>query len=135
MPAPRNRRGLRGAAALAATATASLLVGLLGPATAYADAPPADSIHSSNIEHVAYVPKPETVRNVNSDLAFTGDYAIGGNYDGFVIYDISDPENTSVLTEVLCPGGQGDVSVSGDLLYFSVDYPRAGEECGAPSVP
>ncbi|MFY7069836.1 LVIVD repeat-containing protein [Nocardiopsis changdeensis] len=135
MPAPRNRRGLSRSVALAATAAASLLVGLLGPATAYADTPPADSIHSANIEHVAYVPKPSTVRNVNSDLAFTGDYAIGGNYDGFVIYDISDPENTRVLTEVLCPGGQGDVSVSGDLLYFSVDYARASDECGAPAVP
>ncbi len=33
---------------------------------------------------------------------------------------------------MLCEGGQGDVSVSGDLLYFSVDYPREGEECGSP---
>ncbi|MDE3722765.1 hypothetical protein PWG71_15360 [Nocardiopsis sp. N85] len=134
MPTARNRKGPRRATALAVTAATSLLVGLLGPATAHADTPPADAIHSSNIEHVAHVPKPSTVRNVNSDLAFTGDHAIGGNYDGFVIYDISDPENTTVLTEVLCPGGQGDVSVSGDLLYFSVDYPRAGEECGAPAV-
>ncbi|MFD6953269.1 hypothetical protein A6A08_08280 [Nocardiopsis sp. TSRI0078] len=133
--APRARKGLRRTAALAATATASLLVGLLSPAGALADEAPADSVHSPNITHVAHVPKPSAVRSVNSDLAFTGDYAIGGNYDGFVVYDISEPEDPRVVSEVLCPGGQGDVSVSGDLLYFSVDYPRANKDCGAPAVP
>ncbi|WP_049565953.1 LVIVD repeat-containing protein [Nocardiopsis sp. SBT366] len=88
------------------------------------------------VVHLANVPKPETLaRSPNSDLAFTGDYAIGGNYNGFVVYDISEPESPTVVSEVLCPGGQGDVSVSGDLLYFSVDYPRANDECGAPSAP
>ncbi|WP_159942798.1 MULTISPECIES: LVIVD repeat-containing protein [unclassified Nocardiopsis] len=133
--APRSRRGPRRVAALAATAAASLLVGLLGPAGALADEAPADSITSDNVTHVTHVSKPSAVRSVNSDLAFTGDYAIGGNYDGFVIYDISNPESPQVVSEVLCPGGQGDVSVSGDLLYFSVDYPRANEDCGAPAVP
>ncbi|MEV2276739.1 hypothetical protein AB0I72_14265 [Nocardiopsis sp. NPDC049922] len=129
------RRGLRRSAALTLTATAALVAGLLAPATALADTPPADSITSDNVTHVTNVPKPEAVRSVNSDLAFTGDYAIGGNYDGFVVYDISDPESPQVVSEVLCPGGQGDVSVSGDLLYFSVDYPRASDECGAPATP
>ncbi|OLT25041.1 hypothetical protein BJF83_06235 [Nocardiopsis sp. CNR-923] len=128
------RRGLRRSAALALTAAASLAVGLLAPATALADTPPSDSITSDNVTHVTNVPKPEAVRSVNSDLAFTGDYAIGGNYDGFVVYDISEPESPQVVSEVLCPGGQGDVSVSGDLLYFSVDYPRASDECGAPAT-
>ncbi|WP_017574073.1 LVIVD repeat-containing protein, partial [Nocardiopsis halotolerans] len=90
------------------------------------------------VEHLANLPRPEGLdgaASFNSDLAFTGDYAIGGNYNGFVIYDISDPGNPSRVSTVLCPGSQGDVSVSGDLLYFSVDYPRAGTECGAASVP
>ncbi|MEU0241671.1 hypothetical protein ABZ234_28620 [Nocardiopsis sp. NPDC006198] len=130
-PTP-GRRLARTAALSAAAGT--LLVGLLSPASAYADEAPADEI-SSNVTHVAHVPKPDAVRSTNSDLAFTGDYAIGGNYDGFVVYDISEPEDPQVVSEVLCPGGQGDVSVSGDLLYFSVDYPRAGTECGAASVP
>ncbi|WP_433700226.1 LVIVD repeat-containing protein [Nocardiopsis sp. CA-288880] len=134
MPAPPTpgRRLARTAALSAAAGT--LLVGLLSPASAYADEAPADEI-SSNVTHVAHVPKPDAVRSTNSDLAFTGDYAIGGNYDGFVVYDISEPEDPQIVSEVLCPGGQGDVSVSGDLLYFSVDYPRAGTECGAASVP
>ncbi|MFC6433552.1 hypothetical protein ACFQBR_33555, partial [Nocardiopsis tropica] len=109
-PTP-GRRLARTAALSAAAGT--LLVGLLSPASAYADEAPADEI-SSNVTHVAHVPKPDAVRSTNSDLAFTGDYAIGGNYDGFVVYDISEPEDPQVVSEVLCPGGQGDVSVSGD---------------------
>ncbi|WP_017583482.1 LVIVD repeat-containing protein [Nocardiopsis valliformis] len=125
------RRG----AALATAAAAALLAGLLGPAAAHADTPPSDDISSDNVDFVTNVPKPEAVSNVNSDLAFTGDYAIGGNYDGFVIYDISEPEDPRIVSEVVCPGGQGDVAVSGNLLYFAVDYPRANDECGAPAVP
>ncbi len=129
------RSSTRRVAALATAAAATLFAGLLGPASAYADTPPSDQISSDNVEHVANVPKPDAISNTNSDLAFTGDYAIGGNYDGFVIYDISEPEDPTIVSEVLCPGGQGDVAVSGDLLYFAVDYPRANDECGAPSVP
>ncbi|MEE2041653.1 hypothetical protein Q8791_30975 [Nocardiopsis sp. CT-R113] len=134
MPAPPTRRRRLARTATLTAAVGTLLVGLLSPASAYADEAPADEI-SSNITHVAHVPKPDAVRSTNSDLAFTGDYAIGGNYDGFVVYDISEPEDPQIVSEVLCPGGQGDVSVSGDLLYFSVDYPRAGTECGAAAVP
>ncbi|WP_435113935.1 LVIVD repeat-containing protein [Nocardiopsis synnemataformans] len=89
------------------------------------------------VVHVANLPRPEGLdgaASYNTDLAFSGDHAIGGNYDGFVVYDISDPENPSRVSTVVCPGSQGDVSVSGDLLYLSVDYPRASSECGAPSV-
>ncbi|WP_159942799.1 MULTISPECIES: LVIVD repeat-containing protein [unclassified Nocardiopsis] len=133
-PNPRNAR--RGLAGLTLAGAAALVAGLLVPATASADDTfVSDADTSSNVTHVTNVPKTEVMSDFNSDLAFTGDYAIGGNYNGFVIYDISDPESPQVVSEVLCPGGQGDVSVSGDLLYFSVDYPRAGTECGAPSVP
>ncbi|PDP84576.1 hypothetical protein CQJ94_26195 [Glycomyces fuscus] len=89
------------------------------------------------VVHVANLPRAQGLdgaSSYNSDLAFSGDYAIGGNYDGFVVYDISDPENPSRVSTVVCPGSQGDVSVSGDLLYLSVDYPRADSECGAPAV-
>ncbi|MBE2998484.1 hypothetical protein IDM40_07170 [Nocardiopsis sp. HNM0947] len=131
-PFPRPRA--LGRAALATASAALLSAGLLAPAHAD-DEPPADEIISDNLEHVAHIDKPEAVSDTNSDLAFTGDYAIGGNYDGFVVYDISEPEDPSIVSEVVCPGGQGDVTVSGDLLYYSVDYPRADEECGSPEVP
>ncbi|MFD3689033.1 hypothetical protein ACFWTE_29950, partial [Nocardiopsis sp. NPDC058631] len=120
----RVRWGVAGAGVLVA-------VGLLAVPGARA----ADGVTTGGgVVHVANLPKPaglERTAAFNSDLAFTGDYAIGGNYDGFVVYDISEPERPRVESTVVCPGGQGDVSVSGDLLYFSVDYPRAGTECGA----
>ncbi len=131
---PLYRRGLTGLALAGATA---LTMGLLGPAAVSADEAPfeSDAETSANVTHVTNVPKSEVMDDFNTDLAFTGDYAIGGNYNGFVVYDISEPESPAVVSEVLCPGGQGDVSVSGDLVYFSVDYPRASDECGAPAVP
>ncbi|KOX12599.1 LVIVD repeat-containing protein [Nocardiopsis sp. NRRL B-16309] len=131
-PRARRRRG----AAVALTGAAALLVGLLAPSAAAADDFVSDAETSDNVTHVANIPKTEVMGSgFNSDLAFSGDYAIGGNYNGFVIYDISEPERPEIVSEVLCPGGQGDVSVSGDLLYFSVDYARANEDCGAPAVP
>ncbi|MEU3212401.1 LVIVD repeat-containing protein [Nocardiopsis alba] len=136
---PRSRRTpFRGARSTTILASATALIAaLLAPTTAVADETPfeSDAETSANVTHVTNVPKPDVMDDYNTDLAFTGDYAIGGNYNGFVVYDISEPEDPRVVSEVLCPGGQGDVSVSGDLLYFSVDYPRAGEECGAPAVP
>ncbi|WP_017612475.1 LVIVD repeat-containing protein [Nocardiopsis salina] len=133
-PRRRHSGALKAAATLAA---ATLSLSVLGPASAGADetAFESDAETSPNLTHVANVPKSEAMDAWNSDLAFTGDYAIGGNYNGFTVYDISEPEDPQVVSEVVCPGGQGDVSVSGDLLYFSVDYPRADEECGAPEVP
>ncbi|WP_017626634.1 LVIVD repeat-containing protein [Nocardiopsis chromatogenes] len=126
---PKRRRFGRIGAAVAGAAGLALSLAVAPPAAA--DTPPADSVSSDNVEHVAHLPKPEGLESTNSDLAFTGDYAIGGNYNGFVVYDISEPEEPEVVSTVLCPGGQGDVSVSGDLLYYSVDYPRESADCGA----
>ncbi|TDQ46880.1 LVIVD repeat-containing protein [Actinorugispora endophytica] len=138
-PGPSARRLPRRRAAAVAATGALVLAAALVPSAASADGPPAvgEIVASDNVEHVANIPKSgpfASQASYNSDLAFTGDYAIGGNYDGFVVYDISDPESPSVVSQVLCPGGQGDVSVSGDLLYFSVDYPRADEDCGSPAA-
>ncbi|GGI05178.1 LVIVD repeat-containing protein [Egicoccus halophilus] len=66
----------------------------------------------------------------NSDLAFTGDYAIHGNWQGFQIFDISDPSNPTLRTEVLCPGGQGDANVHGNLLFTSVEEASGRVDCG-----
>ncbi|KAF2415176.1 hypothetical protein B1729_01470 [Microbacterium sp. B35-04] len=71
----------------------------------------------------------------NSDLAFTGDYAIAGNYYGFQIYNISDPAAPTLDGTFVCPGGQGDVSVFGDLLFMSVESGPGRLDCGTVSVP
>ena len=73
--------------------------------------------------------------SINSDLAFEGDHAFVGSFEGFQIYDISDPDNPELRTAVLCPGGQGEVSVYGNLLFMSAEETRARTDCGAPGVP
>ncbi|MCG5218148.1 hypothetical protein [Streptosporangium sp. KLBMP 9127] len=64
-----------------------------------------------------------------TDLAFQGKYAYVGNFDGFTVYDITDPRKPVTVSQVLCPGGQNDVSVSGNLLFLSIDDPRSDETC------
>ncbi len=72
----------------------------------------------------------------NSDLAFWGDLAFAGHYDGFQIVDVSDPENPEQLVDYPCPGSQHDVSVWKDLLFVSVETPRTSEECTSkPAAP
>ncbi|HMG31602.1 MAG TPA: hypothetical protein VK585_15935 [Jiangellaceae bacterium] len=71
----------------------------------------------------------------NSDLAFTGNHAIVGSFNGFQIYDISDPENPVLSTSFVCPGGQGDPSVFGDLLFISVEETRGRIDCGTQGAP
>ena len=66
---------------------------------------------------------------VNSDLAFQGNHAFVGNFNGFSVYDISNPGNPTLRTAVVCPGGQGDVSVYGNLLFMSVEETRAKIDC------
>jgi hypothetical protein len=98
---------------------------------------------SLNMDLLANLPKPAWTNaagqesaaaafnysNINSDLAFTGDHAISGNYRGFGVYDVSDPAAPVLTTTVNCPGGQGDVSVFGDLLFISVEQSSGRVDC------
>ncbi len=72
---------------------------------------------------------------VNSDLAFQGDYAFMGNFNGFQVFDISNPGDPVLKAEVLCPGGQGDPSVYGNLLFMSVEENRGRTDCGTTGNP
>jgi hypothetical protein len=67
---------------------------------------------------------------VNSDLAFSGDRAFVGSFNGFQVYDLSDPTDPVLESSFVCPGGQGDVSVHGDLLFMSVEETRGRIDCG-----
>ena len=93
---------------------------------------------SSNLRQVANIPKQapfNTTAALNSDLAFQGRYAFAGNYDGFVIYDIKNPKQPKVVSQVLCTGSQNDISVYGDLLFLSTDSPRSDDSCTSTAVP
>ncbi|MFF8831466.1 LVIVD repeat-containing protein [Streptomyces sp. NPDC015131] len=91
-------------------------------------------VHSPNITHLANVPR-EAFTGINSDLAFQGKYAFAGNYDGFRIFDISRPASPKTVAQVLCPGSQNDVSVSGDLLFLSTDSSRSDDSCTSTTQP
>src|SRR5262245_16102614 len=75
----------------------------------------------------------------NSDLAFQGNHLFQGNFYGLNIYDISNPAKIALLTTMVCPGGQNDVSVYGNLLFMSVEMPNGRLDCGvqgfAPNPP
>jgi hypothetical protein len=71
----------------------------------------------------------------NSDLAFQGNHLFQGNFYGVNIYDISHPAKTTLLTSLVCPGGQGDVSVYKNLLFMSVEMPNGRLDCGTQGFP
>ena len=70
----------------------------------------------------------------NSDLAFSGTHLFVGNFNGFNIYDIGNPAKPKLVTSVVCPGGQGDLSVHGTLLVMSVEQTRGRIDCGTQGV-
>jgi hypothetical protein len=71
----------------------------------------------------------------NSDLAFQGNHLFQGNFYGVSIYDISNPAKAQLLTSLVCPGGQGDVSVYKNLLFMSVEMPNGRLDCGTQGFP
>ncbi|MFG3698225.1 LVIVD repeat-containing protein [Micromonospora sp. NPDC047620] len=94
--------------------------------------PGVDEIVSSpNLRQVANLPKQAPLDATNSDLAFQGRYAFAGNYNGFVVYDISRPTAPTVVSQVYCPGSQNDISVHGDLLFLSTDAARSDDSCNS----
>ena len=69
-----------------------------------------------------------------SDMAFSGQRLVAGSYHGFTVYDIESRNNPRLLASVVCPGGQGDVSVYGNLLFMSVEQVRGRVDCGTEGV-
>ena len=80
-------------------------------------------------------PRPALLSFSNTDLLFSDDYLIAGNYHGFNTYDISNPDSPEHIASVVCPGGQGDVSLVGDLMIMSVQEVRGRLDCGLEGIP
>lgn len=71
---------------------------------------------------------------LNSDLAFSGKHVFQGNFNGFQIWDASDLKSLKLTTLYTCPGGQGDLSVWGNLLFMSVEETRGRVDCAIGGV-
>ena len=92
------------------------------------------------IGNSAKIPKPmrlviAQLAFANSDFAFQGNHLFQGNFYGVNFYDISNPAKVSLITSLVCPGGQGDVSVYGHLLFMSVEMPNGRLDCGTQGFP
>lgn len=70
----------------------------------------------------------------NTDMAFRDDVLVAGSYHGFNIYRLAENGMPSLISSVICPGGQGDVSIVGDLLIMSVQDTRGRLDCGLQGV-
>ncbi len=88
-----------------------------------------------NLKVISETPPPKEFAGVtNSDLAFTGKYAIQGNYNGFQVWDIENPRKPRLTTSYVCPASQSDVSVYRNLLFVSGEDLAARLDCGAQGV-
>ena len=88
-----------------------------------------------NLNLVSATRPPEAFVGVtNSDLAFKDNYAIQGNYNGIVVWDVTDPASPSLVTEYVCPASQSDVSVYGDLMFVSGEGMGGRLDCGSEGV-
>lgn len=90
----------------------------------------------SNMRVVAEARSPEGFLGItNSDLAFTGNYVIQGNYNGPVIWDISNPASPKLVKALVCPASQNDVSVYGNLLFLSAEAFNGRVDCAPGGAP
>jgi len=97
-------------------------------------------VEQLRLHNVSKIPKPmhlvvAQLAFANSDLAFQGNHLFQGNFYGVSIYDISNPARATLLTSMVCPGGQGDVSVYKNLMFMSVEMPNGRLDCGSQGFP
>ncbi len=93
-----------------------------------------DEEEESSIESSASNQRRPMLSFDNTDMAFSNDLLIAGSYHGFNIYRLGEDGLPNHITSVVCPGGQGDVSVVGNLLILSVQDTRGRLDCGLEGV-
>jgi hypothetical protein len=88
-----------------------------------------------NMALLSNTPSPDPFsKNANSDLAFLGNYAIQGNFNGYQVWDISNPRAPVLTKGFVCPASQSDVSVYRNLLIVSGEDLSARIDCGTQGV-
>ena len=101
---------------------------------AAADPAPADPAEPVEPAEPRFAERSGLLDFANTDLAFAGDVLVAGNYHGFNAYRLGDDGVPQLLSSVVCPGGQGDVSIVGNLLLMSVEETRGRVDCGREGV-
>jgi len=88
-----------------------------------------------NLDLLSATPSPEPFSgSTNSDLAFSGKYAIQGNYSGYQVWDLSNPRQPQIAATLNCPASQSDVSVYGNLLFVSGEGLEGRLDCAPGGV-
>src|SRR6516165_6429183 len=89
-----------------------------------------------NIKMISTTPPSDASAGAtHSDLAFTGKYAIQGSYNGFEIWDISNPAKPVLANAYTCPASQNDISVYRNLLFMSSEATNSRQDCKFGGVP
>lgn len=115
----------------------SLFVLVVATLSLLALSPPAQAEHqdrprTENLHPLGHIEEPRSLfggvdgtvdPNIHTDLAFWGDHAFQGNWDGFTIRDVSSPSDPGTVSHTSCTGNQGDVVVYGDVLVRSWNDP------------
>ncbi len=101
------------------------------PAAAGATTPPREEEDTLT----EYAERSPLLDFANTDMAFFGDVMVAGSYHGFNIYQLGADGVPTLKSSVVCPGGQGDVSVVGNILVMSVEQTRGRIDCGLEGAP
>ena len=104
-----------------------------------------DRPRTENIHPLGHIEEPRSLlggedgtanTNIHTDIAFWGDYAYQGNWDGFSVRDISSPGQPRAVSQTSCSGNQGDVVVYEDVLVRTWNDPaEEGATCDGEPVP
>jgi len=95
---------------------------------------PQDESDESSDEDVELSERSPMLAFDNTDIAFSGDVMVTGSYHGFNIYRLAEDGIPQLISSVVCPGGQGDVSIVGDILIMSVEQTSGRVDCGLGGV-
>jgi len=98
------------------------------------DSDESKEIDEQSIDDTAWGERSPLLDFSNTDMAFSGDKLVTGSYHGFNVYELQEDGIPKLFSSVVCPGGQGDVSIVGDLLIMSVEQTRGRVDCGLEGI-
>ncbi|AKM08053.1 DUF305 domain-containing protein [Pelagerythrobacter marensis] len=98
------------------------------------EAPRKDRDEEGEEEEPQFGERSSLLSFANTDMAFSGDLLVAGSYHGFNAYRLGEDGVPQLVSSTVCPGGQGDVSIVGDLLIMSVEDSRGRVDCGLQGV-